>query len=143
MYGSNNFFRSVPNNGGAAESVTEPGEVMMAIVYGIDNSITIYRDGELYAVGDQGDLQVYPGGVADVLLGVRHSDIAGGTGSVGGNDQFLAGWINEARVYRGALTPDAIRSIYEAGAVPEPSTYVLIVLGTAGLAWQARRRKSV
>jgi hypothetical protein len=143
MNGSNNFFRSVPNNGGAAESVTEPGEVMMAIVYGIDNSITIYRDGELYAVGDQGDLQVYPGGVADVLLGVRHSDIAGGTGSVGGNDQFLAGWINEARVYRGALTPDAIRSIYEAGAVPEPSTYVLIVLGTAGLAWQARRRKSV
>jgi hypothetical protein len=141
MNGSNNFARSVPNNGGAGETVAEPGEVMMAIVYGLDNSIQIYRDGELYATASQGELQVYPADVADVLIGVRHLDIAGGAGTVGGNDQFLAGFVNEARIYRGALTPEAIRSIYQAGAVPEPSTYGLLALGATGMIWARRRRR--
>ena len=141
MNGSNNFSRSVPNNGGAGETVVEPGEVMVAIVYALDNSIQIYRDGELYATASQGELQVYPADVADVLIGLRHLDIAGGVGTVGGNDQFLAGFVNEARIYRGALTPETIRSIYEAGAVPEPSTYVLLACGATGLICSYRRRR--
>jgi hypothetical protein len=141
MNGSNNFLRTVGNNGGPAETVGEPGEVMMAIVYGADNSITLYRDGVLYATASQGTLQTYPGGVADVLIGLRHFDIGGGVGTPGGNDQFLAGWVNEARIYSGALSAGEIQSIYQAGAVPEPSTYALIALGLAGMGWRMRRRQ--
>jgi hypothetical protein len=143
MNGSNNFLRTIGNNNGPAESVTEPGEVMMAIVYGLDNSITLYRDGELYATASQGSLQTYPSGVADVLIGLRHIDINAAMGTPEGNDQFLAGFVNEARIYSGALSAAEIQSIYQAGAVPEPSTYALIALGAAGMGWQVRRRRKV
>ena len=109
MAGSNFFLRSVPDNGGAAETVGEPGEVMVAIVYDEDNSIRIYRDGELYAVASQGGLESYPAGVSDVLIGLRHEDIGGGMGTVNGPDPFLAGFVNEARIYQGALSDAAIR----------------------------------
>jgi hypothetical protein len=143
MAGSNNFLRSVPDNGGAAETVGEPGEVMVAIVYDEDSSIRIYRDGELYAVATQGGLESYPAGVSDVLIGLRHEDIAGGTGTVDGPDQFLAGFVNEARIYKGALSPDAIREIYAAGPIPEPSTVVVGGLAIAGVIFaRIRRRKS-
>lgn len=46
----------------------------MAIFYRLGNSITIDRDGEQYAVANQGTLQTYPENVADVLIGLRHVD---------------------------------------------------------------------
>jgi hypothetical protein len=142
MNGSNVFQRSVADNGGAAETAVEPQEVMMAIVYGLDNSITLYRNGEFYGQGNLGDLQLYGANVADVIIGLRHSDIALATGTPEGVDQFLAGFVNEARIYQGSLSPDAIRSLYQAGAVPEPSTYMLLSIGAACLAWKSRRRRS-
>ncbi len=60
MNGSNFFSRSVPNNGGAVETTTNPGEVMIAITYDAANNITIYRDGIEYASSaatSQGTLQ--------------------------------------------------------------------------------------
>ena len=66
---------------------------MMAIVHGEDGSITLYRDGLEYASAanaTQGALQVYEAGIADVLIGARHDDITGGTGTPDGADAFLA-----------------------------------------------------
>ena len=141
MAGSNFFLRSVPDNGGAPETVTEPGEVMVAIVYDEDSSIRIYRDGELYAVASQGGLETYPAGVSDVLIGVRHEDISGGMGTVDGPDPFLAGFVNEARIYQGALSPDAIREAYNAGPIPEPSTVAIAGFAIAGAMIACRRRQ--
>lgn len=56
-------------------------------------------------------LITYPAGVADVLIGVRHSDLAGGTGTAEGFDEFLAGSINEARIYDTALSAAQIASV--------------------------------
>jgi hypothetical protein len=140
MNGSNNFARSKPDNGGAAETVAAPGEVMLAIVYEDDGSITMYRDGAFYADATQGTLQTYPADVSDVLIGLRHVDSAGVVGTADGADPYLAGSVNEARIYSGALTAADIESIYNAGPVPEPGTAVLALLALAG-ALVARRRR--
>ncbi len=108
MAGSNFWSRSVENNLGEEESVSEPGEVMMAIAYAADNSITIYRDGEIYADpfdASLGALNTYEGGVADVIFGRRHD----------GAGNPLYGWINEARIYDTALDLDEIQAVFTAG----------------------------
>jgi hypothetical protein len=142
MAGSNFFLRSVPNNGGAAETVAEPGEVMVAIVYDEDSSIRLYRDGELYAVATQGGIETYPAGASDVLIGLRHLDLSTGMGTVNGADGFLAGFINEARIYKGALSPEAIRDVYAAGPIPEPSTWGIAAVAVGGANFARMRRRN-
>jgi len=101
MNGSNSFVRSPVSNGGALETVTEPGEVMMAIVYNSDNSITLYRDGALYGNSyTQGTLVTYTNPVFQI--GRRH----------GTNNSWIDAWINEARVYNTALSGAQIFDIY-------------------------------
>lgn len=60
-------------------------------------------------------------------------------------DEYFAGAIDEFRVYSGALTEAEVSTL--AAPVPEPSTFVLIGAGFAGLAvWRRRRadgRKAV
>ncbi|MCA9262072.1 MAG: hypothetical protein KDA61_22800, partial [Planctomycetales bacterium] len=71
--GSDFARRSVSDNGGELEAVSsESVDIMMAIAYGLDDSITIYRNGQVYARADKGTLQTYAGGVADVIFGRRH-----------------------------------------------------------------------
>ena len=114
MAGSDFWRRSVADNFGEEESVTEPGEVMMAISYAADNSITIYRDGAIYAEAADaslGTLNTYLGGSADVIFGRRHD----------GAGNPLSGWINEARIYNAALNLPAIQSIFTAGTDLTPS----------------------
>ena len=150
MAGSNFFQRTVADNGGAPETVTEDmvvepkDHVMVAIVYDDDNSITLYRNGVEYASAanaSQGALQTYLGGNADVVMGVRHSDIADGTGTVDGNDPFLAGWIEEARVYNYALSATEISDVFEVGPVPEPATLGPALLGMLAALGLARRNR--
>jgi hypothetical protein len=133
MNGSNGHVRSDgTNNGGALEASTE--DVMLAIAYGPGGLIEIYRNGQLYASYTTGGPITYPASIADVILGARHLDAAGGTGTWGGNDPFLAGFIDEARIYNRALTPAEILYLFNQGAVvPEPSTLALLIVGGGGL----------
>lgn len=102
MSASDSFLRTPLNNGGALETST--GEVMIAIVYDTDNSITIYRDGQPYAARYvQGTLQTYTGGASDALIGLRHSGCS--------SNCWLSGSIDEARVYNVPLSLCQIRSL--------------------------------
>ena len=96
----------------------DSGEVMVAIVYDSNNQITIYRNGQVYATAANtslGTLQTYPAGVADVLFGLRHIDIVGQAGSAAGTDAYLAGSINEARIYSAALSAAQVQQMSTAG----------------------------
>jgi len=134
MAGSDFFRRTPVNNGGPAETSTE--EVMMAIVYGSDNSISIYRNGALYApTYVMHGLQTYDAGVANFVLGRRALSWG----------PELNGSINEARIYADALTADQIALLYglgpdqleePSGVIPEPAG-----LGLIGMALLSLRRK--
>ncbi len=118
--GSDNARRwNTPAGTTASPVETSLGRVSIAIVYGdpgsSDNNIKIYRNGALYADYTPAYPRTnYPAGVADVLIGVRHSDRAGDTGTAGGSDAFLAGSIDEARIYDTALTASEIAGITSA-----------------------------
>ena len=103
------FFRRTQDVGGPAETAT-PGELIhLAVVYGTDNSITLYRNGTPYGKSYQhGTLQPFTAGSARVVLGKRHL----GTGVTA-----LAGEIEEARLYARALTADEVAASFQAGAI--------------------------
>ena len=114
MNGSNAFQRTpMEDNGGMLESVTEPGEVMIAISYGPGGAIDIYRDRAPYASYTTGGPVSYPAGVADVLIGKRHLDHPNAS-------SYLAGYVNEARVYDTALNAAEILAIPGPETAPNP-----------------------
>jgi hypothetical protein len=103
------FFRRTQDVGGAAET-SKAGELIhLVVVYGTDNSITLYRNGTRYGKSyQQGALQPFAAGSARVLLGKRH--LAPGVTA-------LAGEIEEARLYSRALTADEVAASFQAGAI--------------------------
>ena len=105
MNGSDFWNRTLGNNGGAAETLIEPNEIMISITYDSTavNKIKIYRNGELYAQHNQGTLASY---AADgkVLIGPRAV-----------TDGYMNGYINEARIYNTALTASEIAALYAQG----------------------------
>ena len=115
-------------NSSATTDYGDVTDVMMAIVYGPGNNITIYRNGQVYASAanaSYGTLQTYPANVADFLIGKRHSDLADG-GTPTGLDGFLAGSVTEARVYGAALSAADILNLSSLGPLnstnPPPSS---------------------
>jgi hypothetical protein len=111
MAGSNGFQRTPEDNFGELETVTEPGEVMVAITYEADGTIAIYRDGELYGEYTTSAPPTYRAGVANILIGPRHDDRI----AAGGPDHFLDGFINEARVYNRVLSVEEIQAVFALG----------------------------
>ncbi|MBM3846420.1 MAG: hypothetical protein FJ405_09060, partial [Verrucomicrobia bacterium] len=102
----------------AASDYGEITDVMMAIVYGPGNAITIYRNGEVYsaaATATTGTLRVYPANVGDILIGKRHDDLPNTGGTRDGTDGFLAGSVNEARVYAQPLGASEIQALFQRG----------------------------
>jgi hypothetical protein len=57
----------------------------------------------------------YPRGVADVLVGVRHEDASGSTGTPTGEDPYLAGSVERAMLFGRALQHSEIGRVYRAG----------------------------
>ncbi|MEW6304252.1 MAG: DUF1553 domain-containing protein [Verrucomicrobiota bacterium] len=108
--GSNHFRRS-QNLNGIAETAG-PGELVhVAVVYRADNSVAFFRNGVPYAppytpAGEDSALRTYEAGHARILLGRRHT---------GGGRAFLAGEIDEARLYHRALSAEEIAQSFAAG----------------------------
>ena len=112
MAGSNGFVRTQnPQEYGTEETVGEPGEVMVSIVYDTDSSITLYRDGVEYGGYTKGSLQPF-GASSVVQIGPRH----------GSHADVFSGFVNEARIYSGALTEADISTLFQTGpsTVPNP-----------------------
>ena len=109
MAGSNGFIRTRDRTGAAVETA-KPGELVhVAIVYSADNRIAIYRngepDGESYIPGNERIIN-YRANDSRLLFGRRHT---------GGGNAFLAGAIEEARLYDRPLTAEEVRASFKAG----------------------------
>jgi len=104
--GSENSERTVPLPG-KPETANAETFIHLAIVYGADNKIAVYRNGEPYgAVSSKGELVEHAAGKARVLLGLRNRNTS---------DGFFAGEIEEARLYDRALTPEEVAASFRAG----------------------------
>ena len=102
MSGSNGFVRT-RKLGGTAESANATTAVHMAIVYGADNSISVYRNGELYGQSySQGSRITYRKGQGQVLFGLRHK---GAT-----RNGHLKGELERAALYDRALSRKEIQA---------------------------------
>ncbi|MDQ8188780.1 LamG-like jellyroll fold domain-containing protein [Roseibacillus persicicus] len=119
MNGSNGFLRSVVNNGGAAETVTAPDSVLVAIVYGPGDQIKVYREGGLYSTSgaSQGTRNDYLAGTSYVHFGQRHP---------GGGNRFFDGFIEEARIYDEALSATDLAAIHLIGPTPKAAPVAFV-----------------
>lgn len=113
-----------------------PGEVIhIAIVYREDRSITLYRNGRplapAYVPKDEyGRRNSFPAG-ARILIGQRHT---------GGDDAFLAGEVEEARLYNRALSDDEVLASFKDG--PRAASLTLAdVINAMTPAEQAERQR--
>ena len=110
MAGSENFRRTHDLEG--PSETAKPGELVhVAVVYGADNSISIYCNGESYAqpyipTGEDAALRTYAAGSSHVLMGLRHT---------GAGNGFFAGEVAEARLYDKALSATEVAASYKAG----------------------------
>lgn len=105
MAGSD-FFRRTQEPGGKEETTPPDQLIHMAIAYGKDNTITLYRNGRLYGRSyTKGSLQLFEKRKSRFLFGQRLSGV----------NPPLAGEIEEARAYTTALTPAEIAASFEAG----------------------------
>lgn len=101
------FFQRTQVPGGPAEQAGPTQLIHMAIVYRRDNSITLYRDGQPYgSTYTKGTLHTFAAGKSRVMFGQRHP--APGI-------SFLAGEIDEARLYDRPLTAAEVAASFQAG----------------------------
>jgi len=98
--------------------------VHMAIVYGADNSIAVFRNGEAYGkpYRPASPLQTFNAGNARVLLGMRHT---------GGGKPFLTGEIKQAALYDRALSGKEVAASFRAAGFSIPQSELLASLSDA------------
>jgi len=103
--GSESFSRTQPFDA-VEETMSAGAFVHVAIVYSDDNSITMYRNGEMYgkAYTPSKPLQTFQAGNARILIGMRHT---------GGGRPWLTGEIQQASLYNRALTADEIAASFQ------------------------------
>lgn len=82
--------------------------VHMAIVYGPDNQISVYRNGKPYGTPyrSDGPLPTFKAGESHVVLGMRHH---------GGGNPWLVGGIRLAALYDRALSPSEVMDLFQSG----------------------------
>jgi hypothetical protein len=109
-YAGSNFGIRSENVGGPEENAKAGELIHLAIVYGADNSITLYRNGVPYGRSyAKSEMKKFEAGKSRILLGLRHKGAGSG---------FFSGEIEEARVYDRALTAEEVAASFQAGAVP-------------------------
>ena len=103
--GSESFSRTQPFDA-VEETMSAGAFVHVAIVYSDDNSITMYRNGEMYgkAYTPSKPLQTFKAGNARILIGMRHT---------GGGRPWLTGEIQQASLYNRALTAEEIAASFQ------------------------------
>lgn len=104
------FYRRTRDLDAPAEDSPPDRLIHLALTYGSDRTVTLYRNGKPYGApyvpqDDFGRFNVFPAG-SRVLIGRRHS---------GGSDAFLAGEVAEARLYDCALTAEEVAASFRAG----------------------------
>ena len=99
------YFRRTQGVGGSPETTAIDEPVWITITYRKDGRIEIYRNAALYGTPYQkGPLLLFKKDQAQVIIGNRHGEPAA--------NRLLHGWINEARLFDRALSPDEVgRSI--------------------------------
>ncbi len=105
------FFRRTHDLDAPAEDSPPNAPIHLAVVYGADNSIRLFRNGLPYGsaytpTGGGSELPNYPAKEAHLLFGLRHT---------GAGNGLLTGEIEEARLYDRALTPAEVAASYRAG----------------------------
>ena len=114
MGGSHGYTRTQKEQSAYPAESTGPSElVQIAIVYDW-TTVTIYRNGKLYAAFDAGDRHVYKKDMT-LLLGKRHLPM------FEGNElPTLAGKVEEARFYDFAMSPETVASLKPGEPSPIP-----------------------
>jgi Protein of unknown function (DUF1553)/Protein of unknown function (DUF1549)/Concanavalin A-like lectin/glucanases superfamily/Planctomycete cytochrome C len=103
--GSNGFVRTRDLNGEPESKANEP--IHVALSYARDGRIALYRNGTLYGESYKATHLIgFKAGEAHVAFGLRHKN---------GGKPFLAGEINEARLYDKALSQSEIAESFKAG----------------------------
>ena len=108
--GSNSFVRTKDLD--ASGEAAAPGELVhVALVFGADNRIALYRNGKpygsSYSVPAESGLVTFKGGESRALIGLRHT---------GGGNAFLTGEIEEAALYDRGLSAEEVARSYDASA---------------------------
>jgi hypothetical protein len=109
----------------APAETAKPGELAhIAVVYGADNRVAVYRNGTAYAdpylpAGASGTLRTYAADESHVLIGLRHT---------GAGNGFLAGEVAEARLYDRALSAAEVAASFRAGPTGVPLAELLKAL---------------
>jgi hypothetical protein len=116
MNGSSGFQRTQDFDPGFEETAETLGQqsVLAITCEHLDGNqlrVTGYRNGEPIGTYETANASTWDTGDAEVIFGKRH-------GSTGGGPGALDALIDEARVYRTALTPEQVKQI--SGALPEP-----------------------
>ena len=120
LAGSSGFGRTQDLD--APEETTTPGVLVhMAIVYCLDNSIAVFRNGEPYGkpYTPARPLQTYQAGKARIVLGMRHQ---------GGERPWLTGEIKQAALYDRALSAEEVAASFRSGGFWIPQSEVLASL---------------
>jgi hypothetical protein len=119
--GSDSFRRT--HDLAAAQETAKPGDLVhLAVVYGADDSIAVYRNGVPYAgayVPTGAGLRTYAADESQVLIGLRHT---------GAGNGFLKGEVAEARLYDRALSAAEVAASFRAGPIDVPLAAVLKAL---------------
>lgn len=111
------YFNRTEDTGGIRETAHPDELIHMAIVYGSDDSITLYRNGQPYGRRySRGRLTPFAAQSARIVLGRRH--LAPGIPA-------LRGEIEEARLHGRALNPGEVLASYQAGAETLPAAELL------------------
>ena len=121
--GSSSFQRT-RDLAGPPETAAPSDLVHVAVVYGPDNSIAVYRNGAPYAApyvpsGTDSSLRTYAANESHVLFGLRHT---------GAGNGYFAGEVAEARLYDRALTAREVTASFRAGVERIPLERVLRAL---------------
>jgi hypothetical protein len=131
LAGSNVYVRTKDLTG-PAENARQGALVHVAVTYGSDGCIAVYRNGIPYGVSyvAKVGLPTFKASRARILFGLRHT---------GAGNGYLAGAIEEARLYDRALSAREIAASFRAGVINVPLAGLLEAL-TPG---QLRQRQEL